>query len=70
MRFMLFAALAVALVAPTASAGGGHDPVAVVQHIFDVADQDQDGSLTREEYEAAGLEHGGGAVIRTAGVNL
>jgi len=27
-----------------------------VQHIFDGADQDRDGNLTRSEYESAGLQ--------------
>ncbi len=42
-----------------ALAGDGHDPRAVVQHIFDVADADGDGVLTSSEYESAGLERFG-----------
>jgi hypothetical protein len=38
---------------------GARDAVSVVQHIFDQADRDQDGSLTQSEYEQAGLQHYG-----------
>lgn len=47
-------------VALVATAGGGHcGGDSVVQHIFDMADEDRDGALTREEYEEAGLERYG-----------
>ena len=44
------------LAAPVAFAGGAYGAREVVQHIFDVADTDQNGSLTRAEYEDAGLQ--------------
>jgi hypothetical protein len=44
------------LVAPAASAGSGCDGASVVQHIFDAADEDGSGTLSRAEYEAAGLQ--------------
>ncbi len=37
----------------------GYDPRAVVQHIFDTADTDRSGALTRTEYAEAGLERFG-----------
>jgi len=47
---------ALATVAALALAiSGGMDPRAVVRHIFDMADRDGDGALTRSEYEGAGL---------------
>ena len=60
MRLIVSFALA-ALVLPTlASAGegcgGSMSAASIVEHIFDTADADQDGSLTQTEYEAAGLE--------------
>jgi hypothetical protein len=36
-------------------AGGGADAEAMVRHIFDAADRDDDGQLTQLEYDAAGL---------------
>ena len=42
----------------TATAGGGHG-CGVVEHIFEMADQDSDGALSPDEYDAAGLERYG-----------
>ncbi len=47
--------LGLLLVALPATAEGMHDATQVVQHIFDVADVDQNGRLTPDEYERAGL---------------
>jgi len=47
------------LAAQPASAGGPRDPIAVVEHIFAMADADGSGALTREEYAAARLERYG-----------
>ncbi len=47
------------LVAASADAGGcmsSDSSVGIVKHIFDRADQDQDGVLTPAEYEEAGLQ--------------
>jgi len=54
--------LAGLLVAASADAGGcmsGDGAVGIVKHIFDRADQDQDGLLTQVEYEDAGLQNYG-----------
>ncbi|MDJ0852502.1 MAG: hypothetical protein QNK04_29370 [Myxococcota bacterium] len=53
------AAFAIGVLPITAGAGEGHDPRFVVEHIFDVADQDQSQTLSSEEYAAAGLERYG-----------
>ena len=45
--------------APGALAGEGCGDFSVVEHIFDAADEDQSGSLTASEYEAAALERFG-----------
>ena len=42
-----------------ALAGGYQDAQSVVEHIFDVADRDESGTLTPEEYAGAGLERYG-----------
>lgn len=47
------------LFAPMAFAGGGCDGLSTVSHIFDEADEDQSGSLTADEYEAAALDQFG-----------
>ncbi|HKJ23782.1 MAG TPA: hypothetical protein VKB65_03105 [Myxococcota bacterium] len=49
------AAVAAALAPAGARAGERHDPIAVVEHIFEVADADHSGGLSRAEYAAAGL---------------
>jgi hypothetical protein len=59
MRLITFLALALVTTATAANAGGGHDGHDVVKHIFDVADKDQNGSLTRAEYEDAKLQRFG-----------
>ena len=60
MRLLTYLAMALLATSTTAYAGGdcesGYDPVAAVQHIFNAADQDQDGLLTQLEYEDAGLQ--------------
>ncbi len=60
MRLLTYLAMALLATSSTAYAGGGcesgYDPVDVVQHIFNTADQDQDGLLTQLEYEDAGLQ--------------
>ena len=57
MRSLTFIAVALFAFPYTASAEGcAKDAESVVQHIFDEADQDRDGNLTRSEYEAAGLQ--------------
>jgi len=53
---ILFCSFALMTAPVAATAGGGH---AVVQHVFDMSDQDQDGVLSPEEYENAGLERYG-----------
>ena len=62
MRYVCFsfmASLAFA-VAPSAFAGGGGcGGLSAVEHIFEAADADQSGSLTPDEYEAAGLSRFG-----------
>ena len=57
----LIAAALVMSTAPAAIAGEGcgSDELAVVEHIFDAADLDRDGSLTASEYQDAGLDHYG-----------
>ena len=42
-----------------APAGGGFTATEVVEHIFDVADEDRSGTLSADEYAAAGLERYG-----------
>ena len=60
MRFLALTAPLLLLTLPAATwAGGGHDATAVVEHIFDVADQDGDGVLSDAEYADAGLEQFG-----------
>ena len=59
MHLTAFIALIALLTAPAINAGGGHDPVAVVQHLFAVADQNRDGRLSQDEYEKAGLQRFG-----------
>ena len=60
MRLLTYLAMTLLATSTTAHAGGdcasGYDPVDVVQHIFNTADQDQDGLLTQLEYEDAGLQ--------------
>jgi hypothetical protein len=59
MRLLTYLATALLATSSTAYAGGcesGYDPVDVVQHIFNAADQDADGLLTQLEYEDAGLQ--------------
>ena len=49
-------ALAAVLLPASATAGDGTcGAQSVVSHIFEMADEDQDGALTREEYDGAGL---------------
>ena len=48
--------IALLLAAPSAWAGSGCGETSAVQHIFDAADENGDGALTRAEYEAAGLQ--------------
>jgi len=60
MRKMLLATMVVLAGAPlVARAGGGCEGASVVEHIFDAADEDGSGSLSRAEYTAAGLERFG-----------
>ena len=62
MKILALFAIALFATSSTASAEGcgeQKDAAAVVQHIFDIADQDEDGSLTQIEYEAAGLQEFG-----------
>ena len=60
MRSLAFIAVSMFVLSSTASAEGcAKDAESVVQHIFDEADQDRDGNLTRSEYEAAGLQEFG-----------
>lgn len=47
------------LLAGPAPAGGGHDPIAVVEHIFEQADADGSGTVSRVEYANARLERFG-----------
>jgi hypothetical protein len=57
MRSLAFIVVAALVLSSTASAEGcTKDAESVVQHIFEKADQDRDGNLTRSEYEAAGLQ--------------
>jgi hypothetical protein len=59
MRLLSILGIALLTTTSTASAGGcesGYDPVEVVRHIFDTADRNRDGVLTRLEYEDAGLQ--------------
>ena len=55
----LGALLALVLVTPAFGGGGGHHGAAAVQHIFETADADGDGSLSESEYSEAGLERFG-----------
>lgn len=51
---------------PTAAlAGDAQCGASVVQHIFDMADKDQNGALSPEEYESAGLERYGVSFAQT-----
>lgn len=61
MRLVVFplVALAAACLSAPAGAGEGGDPRSVVVHIFEAADADQSGTLTRAEYEGAGLQRFG-----------
>jgi len=60
MRTMLLATMVVLVgAAPIARAGGGCEGASVVEHIFDAADEDGSGALSRAEYMAAGLERFG-----------
>ena len=63
MRILCISIVALLATASTASAGEGggcsKDANFVVQHMFDAADSDRDGNLTREEYEGAGLQQFG-----------
>lgn len=55
---MFLTCAALVMVASVAHAGGscsGGDGSSVVNHIFEKADRDGDGSLTSAEYDAAGL---------------
>ena len=60
MRLWSVIAVAIVSIPSVAGAGSGcesgHDPVDMVQYVFDEADRDRDGSLDRAEYEAAGLQ--------------
>jgi hypothetical protein len=60
LSFALLAASAALVMSSPAAAGSGcsanKDAGSVVYHIFDAADRDQDGLLTRAEYEDAGLQ--------------
>ena len=53
-RLPVAAALAL-MVSTTAFAGEQPSPLAIAQHIFEKADVDKDGVLTRDEHESAGL---------------
>lgn len=56
MRLLTPIALATLMAASPAAAGAGcQDGEKAVQHVFESADEDQDGRLTRAEYEGAGL---------------
>lgn len=52
-------ALSSALSSAGADAGEGHDPIAVVEHIFATSDLDGSGTLSRVEYAHAHLERFG-----------
>jgi len=59
---LLSASVALLASSPAAAGSGcdaGKDAASVVYHIFDAADQDQDGLLTQAEYEDAGLQRYG-----------
>ena len=61
-RLLACCAIALLAISSNAYAGGcegGHNAINVVVHIFDTADQDRDGVLTRVEYEDAGLQNYG-----------
>lgn len=53
------ALLGVVLLPGAALAGDAYDARAMVVHIFETADADGDGALTRAEYEAANLQRFG-----------
>lgn len=55
----LFALALLPVYLTAANASAGSDARAVVQHIFEMADENRDGSLDRSEYEAAGLQRYG-----------
>lgn len=50
------AAFLVSVVVSNSNAGETSDGFSVVDHIFQTADTDQDGVLTRAEHDAAGLQ--------------
>lgn len=52
----ILALAALVCVASGASAGPGCGSASAVQHVFEAADANGDGLLTRAEYEGAGLE--------------
>jgi hypothetical protein len=59
---LALASLIPILAVPAASSAGGCEEgssVSVVQHIFEMADQDASGTLSQEEYTKAGLERYG-----------
>jgi hypothetical protein len=56
---LALAGITAAFVPSIAPAGGGEDAFSVVQHIFDMADKDSSGTLTRAEYRDAGLQRYG-----------
>jgi len=58
MRLTALISIFLFAIAGTAAAGG-HEATAVVEHIFEMADQDQDGALTPGEYEEADLSRFG-----------
>ncbi len=53
------AVLAAGALSTASLAGEGYHAQQVVEHIFDVADQDQSGTLSSAEYAEAGLERYG-----------
>ena len=56
---LAFTGFAVALFPLSAPAGEGCNGFDVVGHIFEASDRDGSGTLSRAEYEAAGLERYG-----------
>ncbi len=59
MRPVVLLMITTMLAVPAATADHGCDAQAKVQHIFDAADTNSDGSLTPAEYEDAGLQQYG-----------